>query len=180
MTTPRTPSGPTQMSDASAESYIRRAGRQLIFASYGALRAVKLYPVENAAVQKALAELTNQTKELIGSEGELELRMSGEFIFVNQTRLRLDLDNFASFSHLLSLFRACGVGTVTVSDAVAPKDWLIFLSLIQAPGIDDPVERLMQLQAKLDSAGVTVFTLAPPAEPGEGNKEKAKERAKRT
>ena len=180
MTTPRTPSGPTSAGEASAESFIRRAGRQLIFAAYGALRAVKLYPVENAAVQKALAELTNQTKELIGSEGELELRMSGEFIFVNQTRLRLDLDNFASFSHLLSLFRACGVGTVTVGESVSAKDWLIFLSLIQAPGVDDPVERLMQLQAKLESAGVTVFTLAPPAEPGEGNKEKAKERAKRT
>jgi len=180
VTTPRTPSGPTSAGEASAESFIRRAGRQLIFAAYGALRAVKLYPVENAAVQKALAELTNQTKELIGSEGELELRMSGEFIFVNQTRLRLDLDNFASFSHLLSLFRACGVGTVTVGESVSAKDWLIFLSLIQAPGVDDPVERLMQLQAKLESAGVTVFTLAPPAEPGEGNKEKAKERAKRT
>ena len=40
------------------DAYIRRAGRQLIFALYGALRAVKLYPLENAAVQKALAELT--------------------------------------------------------------------------------------------------------------------------
>lgn len=180
MTVPRTPSGPTQTSDASAESFIRRAGRQLVFAAYGALRAVKLYPVENAAVEKALAELTNQTKELIGSEGELELRMSGEFIFVNQTRLRLDLDNFASFNHLLALFRASGIGTVIVSDTIAAKDYLIFLSLLQAPGIDDPPERLMQLQAKLESAGVTAFTLAPPAEPGEGNKEKAKERAKRT
>lgn len=62
----------------SDESVVRRAGRQLIFAAYGALRAVKLYPVENAAVQKALAEVTNQTKDLIGNEGELELRMSGE------------------------------------------------------------------------------------------------------
>jgi hypothetical protein len=94
----------------SADAHVRKVGRQLIFTAYGALRAVKLYPVENAAVQKALADLATQSKELVGSEGELELRMSGEFIFVNQTRLRLDLDNFASFSHLLALFRACGIG----------------------------------------------------------------------
>src|SRR4051812_49707442 len=98
-------------SDLASEAALRKAGRQLIFAMYGALRAVKLYPVENAAVQKALAELATQSRELIEGEGELELRMSGEFIFVNQTRLRLDLDNFASFSHLLGLFRAAGVGT---------------------------------------------------------------------
>ena len=105
--------------DAS-DAFIRRAGRQLIFAMYGALRAVKLYPVENAAVQKALAELTAQSREVIDGEGELELRMSGEFIFVNQTRLRLDLDNFASFSHLLALFRAAGIGTMAVAEPVGP------------------------------------------------------------
>jgi len=95
---------------------------------YGALRAVKLYPVENAAVQKALVEVMHQAKEILNAEGELELRLSGEFIFVNQTRLRLDLDNFASFSHLLSLFRLSGVGSVTVAKTVGPRDWLIFLS----------------------------------------------------
>ncbi|HEY4217645.1 MAG TPA: HD-GYP domain-containing protein [Gemmatimonadaceae bacterium] len=187
MTGSRTPHGslravgaPGGSMDSSSDSQIRRAGRQLIFNAYGALRAVKLYPVENAAVQKALAEVANQSHELITSEGELELRMSGEFIFVNQTRLRLDLDNFASFSHLLSLFRAAGIGSVGIGDEVGPKDWLVFLSLLQSPGSDDPAERLAALIEKLQAAGVASFTLSPPAEQGEGKREKAKERAKRT
>jgi HD-GYP domain-containing protein (c-di-GMP phosphodiesterase class II) len=170
----------TMPNDASGDAYIRKAGRQLIFCAYGALRAVKLYPVENAAVQKALAELTTFAKELLTDEGELELRMSGEFIFVNQTRLRLDLDNFASFSHLLSLFRASGIGTVAVNQDASARDWLVFLSLVQAPGVDDPPERLAQLQEKLESAGIHAFTLTPTVEQGETNREKAKERAKRT
>lgn len=168
------------LKDAAMESFIRRAGRQLIFTVYGALRAVKLYPVENDAVQKALAELTNNSKELIGAEGELELKISGEFIFVNSTRLRLDLDNFASFSHLLSLFRAAGVGTLTVAQTVGPKDWLVFLSLLQVASADDPDDRRVQLVEKLEGAGVHAFTVAAPTEHGSDNREKAKERAKRT
>jgi len=164
----------------SGEAFLRRAGRNLIFATYGALRAVKLYPVENAAVQKALAELTAQSSELIKSEGELELRMSGEFIFVNGTRLRLDLENFASFSHLLSLFRAAGVGSIAILDGVTAKDWLIFLSVLQSAGSDDPAERFEQLLEKLESAGVQAFTLAPPVEAGRQNRERATERSKRT
>jgi HD-GYP domain-containing protein (c-di-GMP phosphodiesterase class II) len=183
MTVPRTPSRQSPAlsaaGDLSTDSFVRRAGRHLIFTMYGALRAVKLYPVENAAVQKALAEVTHQTKELLSAETELELRMSGEFIFVNQTRLRLDLDNFASFSHLLALFRIAGVGSVTVAKGIGPKDWLIFLSLLQAPGPDDPHERLTQLNERLASAGVNVFTLGARTEPS-GSKEQAKERAKRT
>ena len=162
------------------ESYLRRAGRQLIFAMYGALRAVKLYPVENAAVQKALADVAGQSREIVAAERELEIRMSGEFIFVNQTRLRLELDNFASFSHLLSLFRAAGVGTLTIDAKVEAKDWLIFLSLLQATPTDDPEGRLVEMQQKLESAGVTSFALGPPHESDETSLEKSKERAKRT
>lgn len=177
---PRTTTQVGGPAEPSADSIIRRSGRQLIFAAYGALRAVKLYPVENAAVQKALADLTAQTRELIGTEGELELKVSGEFIFVNSTRLRLDLDNFASFSHLLALLRAAGIGAITITDAVTAKDWLVFLSVLQAGGSDDPSERFVQLLGKLEGAGVTAFMLEVPQEQGETNREKAKERAKRT
>ena len=34
-------------------------------------------------------------------EADLEIRLAGDFIFVNATRLRLELDNYASFSHIL-------------------------------------------------------------------------------
>ena len=71
------------------DSAVRRAGRSLIFAMHGALRSIKLYPIENAAVQKALGEVASQVGDLLKSEGELEIRVSGEFIFVNSTRLRL-------------------------------------------------------------------------------------------
>jgi HD-GYP domain-containing protein (c-di-GMP phosphodiesterase class II) len=169
----------TQTSDSVSDAQVRRAGRQLIFALYGALRAVKLYPVENAAVQKALADVTTQARGLIELAGELELRMSGEFIFVNETRLRLDLDNFASFSHLLALFRGSGIGSITVGPN-GEKDWLIFLSLLQAPSTDDPSARFDQLVEKLSGAAISAFTLTPPADQHDDDLEKNKERAKRT
>jgi HD-GYP domain-containing protein (c-di-GMP phosphodiesterase class II) len=187
MTAPGSPNAPARgpaasdvPSDTSSESVIRRTGRQLIYSAFGALRAVKLYPPENAAVQKALVELTNQSREMIATEGELEIRLSGEFIFINQTRLRLALDNFGSFSHLLSVFRTNGVGSVTVAASVTSKQWLVLLSLLQSPGVDDPAVRLAQLAAKLADAGVTAFTLAPPTDSGSEDREHAKERAKRT
>jgi HD-GYP domain-containing protein (c-di-GMP phosphodiesterase class II) len=167
--------------DAAGDSFIRRAGRGLIFGYYAALRAIKLYPVENAAVQKALEELATLCRELIASEGELEIRVSGESIFVNATRLRLDLDNYASFSHLLSLYRSAGLGSQQIDGAVTGRDWLVFLSLLQAPaGEDTPAARFEQLHLKLDGAGVRAFTLGPPTESDDDSTEKAKERAKKT
>jgi HD-GYP domain-containing protein (c-di-GMP phosphodiesterase class II) len=167
-------------SSSGDDSQLRRAGKNLIFAAYGALRSIKLYPVENAAVQKALAEVAAQSNELLQNEGELEIRVSGEFIFINTTRLRLDLDNFASFSHLLTIFRTAGIGSLHLEEGISAKDWLIFLSVIQTPGSDDPIERLAQIQEKLAGVGVTTIGLGPPAEHEDGQREKTKERAKRT
>ena len=99
------------LSDTGSDAFVRKAGRILITTIAGALRAIRLYPPENEAVKNALDDVVTAARELTRREKELELRASVEFIFVNATRLRLDLDNYASFSQLLSLLQACGIGT---------------------------------------------------------------------
>ena len=168
-------------SEMGGDSFVRRAGRTYVLALYGALRAIKLYPVENAAVQKSLQDLVAATKDIISREHELEVKVSGEFIFVNSTRLRLDLDNYASFSHLLSLFRASGVGVVRVHGDPTAREWLTFLSLLQSPSKEAAPQRLVQLLGKLEQAKLTSFELGAAREGEEEEfREKAKEAAKRT
>ncbi len=163
------------------DSYVRRAGKVYVLALYGALRSIKMYPVENTAVQKALQELVNVTADLMKREAELEIKVSGEFIFVNSTRLRLDLDNYASFSHLLSLFRANGVGVLRVHGAPSTRDWLTFLSMMQAPSKETSSQRLLQLTGKLEGAKILNFELGAANEAEEEeSREKTKEVAKRT
>jgi HD-GYP domain-containing protein (c-di-GMP phosphodiesterase class II) len=166
--------------EKSDDSFVRRAGRDLIRDLYAALRAVKLYPVENAAVQKALAELAARAGDIVSHEDELQLRASGEFIFVNAIRLRIDLDNYASFSHILGMLKASGIGSLLVHEGATPKDWMILVSLLQAPSQDPPDQRLAAIGAKLESAGVHAFTAGPPTDQASGGTEQAKERAKRT
>ncbi len=170
--------------EASSEVFLRRVGRGYVNAFYGALRAVKLYPVENAAVQKAVQDLVAATSEILKREGELELKASGEFLFVNTVRMRLDLDNYASFSQILSVFKANGIGTLHVPSPPLPRDYIVFLSLLQGTGTVrlEPVARHDQLVEKLEQAGVRTFQLVLPVEASEDAeaREKSKEVAKRT
>jgi HD-GYP domain-containing protein (c-di-GMP phosphodiesterase class II) len=158
---------------------VQRAGRSFIFALHGALRAIKLYPMENAAVQKALHEVTSQARNILSFEDSVELRVAGEVIFVNATRLRLDLENFASFSHLLSLLRTAHVGTIRVGTEVRQRDWSTFLSQLLSPfeGVASPFD---DLATRLATANVTAITIEPPADRETGGGGSSKERAKRT
>src|SRR5256886_10816961 len=93
---------PSMMETAqTTDGFLRHAGRDFLIVLYTAFRSLKLYPIENTQVQKALDDLAATTKHLLAVAKELEIRLQGEFIFVNSTRLRFVLDNYASFSHIL-------------------------------------------------------------------------------
>ena len=162
---------------------LRQRGRDFVIGLYRALRSLKLYPVENQQVQKSLDELTGAAFALLEREQELQIRIAGELIFVNDLRLRLDLDNYASFGHVLTTFGRCGVGVMRVGPAVDRRQWQLFVSQLlnfTARGTDS--NTVLELQQRLSLDGVTHIMVEPPAE-GEGEQtddEERKARAKST
>ncbi|MEP6905423.1 MAG: hypothetical protein ABI875_05025, partial [Gemmatimonadales bacterium] len=143
-------------------AYLRRRGRDFIISFYGTLRAIKLYPVEHTAVRRSLAELTEIAKEILEKERELEFRVSGEFIFINATRLRLDLTNYASFGYLLRLCRESGIGAIRIHNGVTERAWLILLSRLDETSGEQRDDRRESLTAHLASLGLASIELGPP------------------
>jgi HD-GYP domain-containing protein (c-di-GMP phosphodiesterase class II) len=135
-----------------------------MIAFYAALRAIKLYPLEHTAVQKTLAELSQVAEELRAEEGELEFRVSGEFIFLNATRLRLDLSNYATFGHILTLCKLAGIGAIHVGTSGTARDWTLLLSLLGGESKTGPSERYKEILSRLKDAKIETFQLDPPTE----------------
>jgi HD-GYP domain-containing protein (c-di-GMP phosphodiesterase class II) len=151
-------------SERQSGTNVRRGGRNFMVAFYAALRAIKLYPVEHTAVQKTLAELSQVAEELRAEEGELEFRVSGEFIFINSTRLRLDLSNYATFGHILTLCKAAGIGAIHVGTQGTARDWTVLLSLLGAETKSAPKERYKEIVTRLGDTKIETFELDEPAE----------------
>lgn len=165
------------------DGFLRHAGRDFLVVLYTAFRSLKLYPIENQQVQKALDDLAQQTEHLLKVEEEIELRLQGEFIFVNSTRLRLDLENYASFSHILSIFRQCGIGAVRIDEGVDRKQLQILVSLLLSYAAKETnPNKVFELSQKLQDGGVAQITVEPPLETDEDleEAERLKEAAKRT
>jgi len=187
MTAPqdRSPASRPSMADTlqSTERVLRQSGRGFLVHFYAALRSLKLYPVENEQVQRSLDEVTLAANGLLSIEDELEVRIAGEFIFVNATRLRLDLENFASFSHVLTTLRQSGVGVVRVEPGVDRRDWQVFISLLLSFATREPgPNKLFEFQQRLAQGGVDRIVVEAPLESDDEleDEERAKEQAKRT
>jgi HD-GYP domain-containing protein (c-di-GMP phosphodiesterase class II) len=160
----------------------QRRARGLVVALHGALRAVRLYPIENAAVQKALFELDAALGRVLEATSECEVRRAGDFVFVNDTRVRLGLDNYAAVVYVLGLLQDAGIGTLHIMGRPETRAWVVLLAFLQAPPLEYPEEeRLGQLEQRLQLAGVSAFAFEPPGGEFDSSEERdAKERARLT
>ncbi|MBA2627076.1 MAG: HD domain-containing protein [Gemmatimonadales bacterium] len=162
------------------EGILRHGGRSLLLTLYTALRSLKLYPVENATVQRALDDLDESARALHASAADIEIRLAGDFIFVNSTRLRLELDNYASFSHILTILRTFDVGVLHVNRGVQRREWQGFLSILLSlsePAPDDPFEDLLE---RMHAASITGLAIERPQLETAATDEGSREVAKRT
>lgn len=161
------------------KSAVHAQGRELLSALYAACQALKLYPLENATVQNALTELDRVARRVIEREGTIELRHVGEFFFLNDARLRLDLTNYVAFSFLSGLLSRHGIGEVRVDPPVTRDEWVPFISLLlRDAGDDDPFDRFAARLAESPVQHIAVESERQSNRPEFD--EQAKEVAKRT
>jgi HD-GYP domain-containing protein (c-di-GMP phosphodiesterase class II) len=174
-------SHPAEAARGGSESQLRQGGRALLLSLYTALRSLKLYPVENATVQKALDDLDITARALLATESEVELRLAGDFIFVNATRLRLELDNYASFSHILAVLRTFQIGALRIHPGVTRREWQVLLSLLlslaERGEADERFDTLIERLAGGEVRGLEIERASPSE--SETDTEQAKQAAKR-
>lgn len=172
---PTTPQPPNLAGNAA----LQEEGRRILSALYAALRALKFYPLENVTVQQALDELHHLMGVLVNREGDAEVRVVGDFFFLNEVRLRLDLTNYATFGFFARALAEQGVGAVAVVQGVGRDEWAPFLSLLlRAPG-EDPYEVFLERLAATPVRSISVRPMSEAPDPDVAE-EAALEAARRT
>ena len=147
------------------DAALRVRGRSFLLALYKALRSIKLYPRDNAQVRESLGELVSSTSDITEVDGGLGVRISSEILYVNDVRLRLDVDNFASFGHVIRAFSGAGIGVLLVDTPPGQQEWKTFVSQLLrfAPEADNE-HRLNEFQRLILKRGVRNVIVGPPSE----------------
>lgn len=147
---------------SSDERGLQRRGRDFLFAIAAALRSLQLYPLENQAVVNSLGELESITLELLGVEEHITLRFVGDFFFVNDLRLRIDLHSYATYGAVGRALAGHGIGEVEVAAGVTAPEWTAFLALVNtAPAGDDSFGAFLE---RLGRTSVVHLSVAPDRE----------------
>jgi len=65
-----------------------------------------MFDPTNVISKQALASFLAALEEILAVEGEAVLRTSADCLFVNETRLRIDFEGFASFRFIVEAMKA--------------------------------------------------------------------------
>jgi HD-GYP domain-containing protein (c-di-GMP phosphodiesterase class II) len=167
------------------EGLIRQTGKEFVVAFYTAIRSLKMYPLTNDQTQRAIDELTASAEKVLGVEAELEFKVTGNFVFINGTRMRHDLDSLALFTIVIETLIKHGVGTLNVEEGVTRNEWIRAVELLSeksrvSSGTD--AERNEAFRGRLIEGAVEHISADPPEEGHveRGEEEHSKEIAKRT
>jgi len=158
---------------------LQRQGRALLAGLYSALQALRLFPLENQTVQKALEELHRATVRVADREDGIELALVGDFIFLNDVRIRLDLSTYAAFSLISNALHRHRIGTVSIAAGVGSDEWPPLLTLLL--GVPRSADKAYeQFAQRLAATSVDHITVGPERErvrldhEDQGSKEAAK------
>src|SRR5688572_15974014 len=143
-----------------SETALQPLGRSFVTALNASAQSLKLYPIENATVQNVLEELRKIVARILEREGVFDLRLVGDFLFLNDARLRLDLSDYASFAQVAALLSKHGVGDVEIEHEITRNDLARVISLL----VMDPTAaegQFERLQVKLAGSGAQHIRLGP-------------------
>ena len=143
-----------------SDTMVQPLGRAFVVAFHAASQSLRIYPLENATVQNALTEMHKVLRKVIEREGIFELRLAGDFLFVNDARLRLELSDYAAFSYVIGTLSRHGIGRVEFGPAVTTKDMAPFMSLLLQDG-DGSDEAFDRLQRQLGVSGAASISVEP-------------------
>jgi HD-GYP domain-containing protein (c-di-GMP phosphodiesterase class II) len=141
---------------------LQRRGRELLFAMAATLRSLQLYPLENQTVVYSLNDLEAVTEELLTAEEQLTVRFVGDFFFVNDLRLRMDLQSYATYGMVGRALQRHGIGELEVFRGVTLPEWTALLALVNAA--PDPEDRFGAFLERLGRTAVLHLSVGPDRE----------------
>jgi len=114
-----------QESDKAA---IQEKNRELVNRLAAVIKISQIHDQSNVAVEKCRNAFRSLANEIIAEYGDLSLKLVGDFMFVNDERLRYGLDSMINFDFLVSEMRKREVGEISFHGNLADIHVKIFSS----------------------------------------------------
>jgi len=171
------------LSSKSFDEDVARLGKALVNQFYILLRTARLHDTGNVAWDQPLENFIRTVQELVQLKQELPLRLGGDYLFLDDFKLKMDIEGFTSFTSVIDEMKKREVGSVLFKRTTNSLEVKRFVSLfvtLDSSTAESPYSTLLQQMKAAGVMGIELEELEEQREDFEGVHEGAKELSKST
>jgi len=105
---------------------LHRLSSRFVTSLYVVIKMLQIHRINNQAVITALDRLMEAAKALFELDPEINLQIYDDFIFVNNLRLKLEIEGYLSFRYIIEEFTTRGIGRLTITEGVEREEFIQF------------------------------------------------------
>jgi len=130
-----------------------KASRALINQMQVLIRTCQIHDMGNVALTRPLSNLMNALDIIFKTESEFTLKLRGDYLYLDDTRIRYDIEDMNGYEFLVRLLKEKKVNAINFQSPVSQEDLRWFASLFSTldPSGEGPAE---DLNARLKEKGV--------------------------
>ena len=148
--TPETKQGATRPQDETPARVVLQ-GRNLSIQLCVLIKTARIHDVGNIAFQGPLGNFMETVGQMWTAEGDFKLQAVGDFLYLNQHRLRVDASSYPSYQFLIDEFRVRGLSGFSFVGKLTPPEVKKFVRLFLDVDVKsaDPFEEFALALGKL-------------------------------
>ncbi|MBI5696555.1 MAG: HD domain-containing protein [Nitrospirae bacterium] len=129
---------------------IHKGARALINQMQVLFRTSQIHDIGNVALVRPVTNMMNALDVIFRSEPEFTVRLRGEYLYLDQTRIRYDIEDMASYEYMVEALKEKKIGSITFQQPVTPDDIKRFAYTFSAmaPDKDDSHDELNERLAQ--------------------------------
>ncbi len=134
---------------------IHRNAKDLINQLAVVLRNAQIHDPNNVAIVSAVTRLVGMVNTLIMQENVVSLELRGEFLYVNESRVRYPLEYLLNFDFLIKEFKRRELGSLIFTGQVRIDDIKVFIRAFNESGMSqEPYSLIAERMDAVRSMGV--------------------------
>lgn len=151
---------PDRLEASSGEDdFIRRMGNSLVHHLFSAAKTIQVHQLNNEAVQRALRELSEVIRRVLQKEGQALLRVTSEYMYMNDTRVPMDTQIAGPYLYLIDEIAKRGTQSIEFHPDFEPDELGVFLQIFfRLEGTDSTFE---DLQAAMQETSIQSIEVHP-------------------
>jgi len=158
-------------------------GKALVNQFYILLRTARLHDSSNVAWDQPMENFMKTIQELVQIKQELPLRLSGDYLFLGDVKLKMDIEGFTSFTSVIDEMKKREVGSILfrrTTNSLEIKRFVYLFVALDTNTVEFPYRTLLKQIAAAGVMGIELEEFEEQKEEFKETLEDTKELAKST